>query len=427
MMDWNIAVIGVLISTIALLILLIVSMRRRHARGYFSLPYSRRQPKVPFFIKTVDHSIPFHAKLSQFNAQSPAWRDAMAAVGQRLDDHQVSHVYFVHGTFAGDDPFGVIPALKRIFPTMKPSVVTAIQLRLKRSFDSLHRDTGNYLLDYVSLFQEASQCQAKCQLFVWSSGNHHTARLRGALNLMLRLHEDLPDIPPKRILLWGHSHAGQVFALLSHLIHESPMGEQLWQIILENGWALTADRKALHRLKKFHFDVVTFGSPLRYPWRLSNKFRLVNVTNHRGTNHLATCPFGFWRTQGGDYIQQWGSYGSDYLASSNSERVMNRKLDKLLGMGIDPRGWLECIAKGVRVSDYGTTYLVDYQDQAVLSPNGLMTIFGHGVYTKFRHMLFHAQLCCDALYPVESSNFRKHYHQNSQVISAPEKFFSKKS
>ncbi|MFW7381091.1 MAG: hypothetical protein ACOH5I_19915 [Oligoflexus sp.] len=426
-MDWNLALIGVLISTIALLLVLLFSMRRRHAERFLPLTYSRKQPKVPYFIRSVDQSIPFHPKLCQLEFQSQAWKDAMANIGQRLNDNGVSHIYFVHGTFAGDDPFGAIPAMQRIFPKMKPTVATAIQLRLKRSFDLLSRDTGNYLLDYVRLFQEASSSQAKCQLFVWSSGNHHAARLKGAISLLRRLHHDLPDIPPKRVLLWGHSHAGQVFALLSHMIHESPLGDELWQLAIEHQWLEASERKTFRRLKKFRFDLVTFGCPLRYPWRLSNKFRLVNVTNHRGNGHLATNPFGFWRTQGGDYIQQWGSYGSDYLASSLSERQANRRLDKLLGLGIDPRGWLECIAKGVRVSDYGTSFLVDYQDYSSLAPNGLMTIFGHGVYTKFKHMLFHAQLTCDALYPMEAMNLG-HLHEGcGRVISAEEKFCSKNS
>lgn len=426
-MDWNLAIIGVLISTIAILILLLVSMRRRQVERYFPVIYSRRKPKVPYFTQIADQSIPFNSKQCMLEAQSEAWRDAMAAIGQRLDEHKVSHVYFVHGTFAGDDPFGVIPALKRIFPRMKPGVADAIQQRMKRSFDYLNRDTGNYLLDYVALFQEATRCRAKCQLFVWSSGNHHAARLHGAISFMRRLHQDLPDIPPSRVLLWGHSHAGQVFALFSHLLHESPLGEKLWELMIDWGWTDQAERKTLRRFKKFNFDVVTFGSPLRYPWRLSDRFRLIHVTNHRGSTHLASYPFGFWKTQGGDYIQQWGSYGSDYLAASASDRALNRKLDKLLGMGIDPRGWIDCIAKGVRVSDYGVTYLVDYMDHSVLAPNGLMTIFGHGVYTKFKYMLFNAQLCCDALYPVAVPKLHRFSQQAGRVIDTAELFLSKKS
>lgn len=426
-MDWSTLIIIALALTIGLLLLSLFFLRRRHGQGLMPLPYSRRQPRVPFFFRSVDDSIPFHPSEIQLEAQSQAWQDAMSNIGQRFDEHDVSHVYFVHGTFAGDDPFGVIPALQKIFPRMKAGVSSAIKLRLKRSFDRLHRDSGNYLLDYVSLFKEASACRAQCQLFVWSSGNHHAARLRGALSMLRRLNLDLPDIPHSRVVLWGHSHAGQVFAIFSHLLHESPLGQGLWSHILDEQWASSQERRTFSRLRKFRFDVMTFGSPLRYPWRLSDRFRLVSVVNHRGQSHLASYPFGFWKTQGGDYIQQWGTYGSDHLSASSSERLLNRRLDKLLGTGVDPRGWIECISKGVRVSEYGVTYLIDYHDQAILAPNGLMTIFGHGVYTKFKYMLFNSQLCCDAFFPDSKQLSRRSSKAVGSLINASEIFFGKKS
>lgn len=419
--------IVILLAILAVVGVFIYWTVTRHVRAGLPVQYTRRPPRVPYFIKTAEANIPFNTRQPDLCGQSPEWRAAMREIGQRFAQHRVSHIYFVHGTFAGDDPFSVIPALRRIFPKMSDNFCQSISLKMKRSFDRIQRDTANYLFDYVNLFQEAMDYDVNCQLFVWPSGNHHASRLRGALSLIRRLNEDLPDIPPSRLLLWGHSHAGQVFALFSHLLHNSPLGERLWSIAKDASWVDDSDHRRLQKLRKFKFDFVTFGTPVRYPWRLSHQARLVNVVNHRGDNHLAHSPFGFWKTQGGDYIQQWGILGSDYLASSPTERRVNRQLDRFLGLGIDPRGWVENVAKGMRVPDYGTTYLVDYRDQSLMVPNAFKTVFGHGVYTRFEHMLFNAKLTCDALYPIASPNFKNLARQSGRLLEKAENFLQKRN
>lgn len=423
-MEWNTYLLPFIIISLLLGLGLVFYWAMRRSK-HIALPiqYDRSEPKVPFFIKEVDQSIPFNGEGFTLELQSQGWREAMRHVGLRLNRHHVSQLFFVHGTFAGDDPFGVVPAMQRIFPKLETSFAENIQGKIKRRFDHLQRDSGNYLHDYVQLFKEATQCDAECQLFVWSSGNHHAARLKGAILLFRRLYQNLPDIPASTVLLWGHSHAGQVFALLSHLLQLSPLGERLWELLLDSGWAEASDRQHVQRLQKFNYDFMTFGAPLRYPWRLSQKVRLLSVVNHRGSNHLAAQPFGFWKTQAGDYIQQWGIHGSDSPASFGLERRLNRELDKVLGLGIDPRGWLENVAKGMRVSEYGVTYLIDYKDQSRLMPNGLTSIFGHGVYTRFEHMLFNAQLCCDVFYPSQAQDIGRNARQKGKLIEKADRFF----
>ena len=64
--------------------------------------------------------------------------------------------------------------------------------------------------------------EIKVDRFDWSSGNDHLARAEAAVKLFNRL-ADLPiDLATERLLLWGHSHAGNVFALLTNLLATIP-------------------------------------------------------------------------------------------------------------------------------------------------------------------------------------------------------------
>ena len=113
---------------------------------------------------------------------------------------------------------------------------------------------------------------------------------------------------------------------------------------------------------------------------------------------MAEKSLGFWKTAGGDYVQQWGIAGSDSLASSSREREINRQIDKLLGPGVDPKGWIENVAKGMRVPEVGATYLVDYRDHSLIVPNFMKTVFGHGIYTRYECMLFNSDIITKEFY-----------------------------
>jgi hypothetical protein len=66
---------------------------------------------------------------------------------------------------------------------------------------------------------------------VWSSENHHVGRLEGALGLVraLATHAEL-GAPRGRILILGHSHAGQVFALVTQLLSRSLASEAILDV-----------------------------------------------------------------------------------------------------------------------------------------------------------------------------------------------------
>ena len=81
----------------------------------------------------------------------------------------------------------------KTFPRLNTKVLESLRHRFKKSIDHLQRDVGNYLLEYVELFQEISSTRYLCKLFVWSSGNHHLARLKGAIEFIRTLDEQLPE------------------------------------------------------------------------------------------------------------------------------------------------------------------------------------------------------------------------------------------
>jgi hypothetical protein len=143
---------------------------------------------------------------------------------------------------------------------------------------------------------------------------------------------------------------------------------------------------------------VTLGGPLRYPFAVTDRMRLLHLVNHRGKGELAENMLNLWTTAGGDYIQQWGCPGSDTLATTHKERAINRKLDALLGKGIDTRVWVHTVATKLRVGDVGQTLLVDYGDQGGFKINCIPTVFGHGIYTRYRVMLFNTELICRYFY-----------------------------
>jgi hypothetical protein len=202
----------------------------------------------------------------------------------------------------------------------------------------------------------------------------------------------------RRILLIGHSHAGQVFALFAHLVENTSLGQDLLKVVAELKGKPTEFANALHRCRKISFDFATFGTPVIYPWPEQSAKRLVNIINHRGHPYLAGRRRGVPFTLDGDYIQQWGILGSDFVAMTPKERRTNQALDKILGEGLNRSKWGNFRKLRARVSPYGFTYLVDYGDQSQLVPNFFATVFGHGIYTRFDVMEFNLNLICRHLY-----------------------------
>jgi hypothetical protein len=201
------------------------------------------------------------------------------------------------------------------------------------------------------------------------------------------------------VLLVGHSHGGQLFAILSQLVARSPGYEELVEAARARGEDAGALEDHLALLRRCSIDVATFGTPPRYRWAPGVRLRLLHVVNHRGVGPDTPSLRGLLHTKHGDYVHQLGAHGSDFLAPTAQERTVNARLDRVLGKGRDVRAWLRHLARGSRVAPEGRTVLVDYGDDARAVPNFLATGLGHAAYTRRDAMLFHAALLANHFYP----------------------------
>jgi hypothetical protein len=191
----------------------------------------------------------------------------------------------------------------------------------------------------------------------------------------------------KRILLIGHSHAGQIFALLSQILKNRKLKKQILEAFGDT-MDIAKIESSLKIVGLLELDIVTLGTPARYKWDTGRKIRLLHFINHRTKDLLGGTFSGATFTRDGDYIQQWGIAGSDMSSLIPFEKDMNEKLDDILGVGNN----LEVLRKNIllrrRLHNQGHHFLVDYGDQRSY-PNFLKTIFGHGTYTKIIHLKFH--------------------------------------
>ena len=334
----------------------------------------------------------------------------MRAVGNALNRAGLRAVYLVHGTFAGTDLTGILTELGRWLPSVRES----LNQWTKQLVDSLTGDHGNFTAEYAELFQQSiyspDRPRIPVRLFNWSSENHHLGRADGAVRLLHRL-ATLPE-EDGPVLLWGHSHAGNVFALLTNLlagdaesrerffaaarsfyrvpvlgITDLPHWPQVCQW-LENGAARRTNRP---------LDIVTFGTPIRYGWDTAGYRQLLHFVNHHprpGTpEYLTTFPPAaddVLGARGGDYIQQIGIAGSNTMPHLLFWRawLADRRLHALLEPDLKRRRYVQRLATCQRVPAEGTTLLVDYPRAA---EHVARHMAGHAVYTRRDWLLFHAE------------------------------------
>lgn len=344
----------------------------------------------------------------------------MARVGAAWAARGIDAVYLIHGTFVGDDACGAWHRLAQFWSPLGAGA------RLeKRVVDFLVRDVGNYTARYERDMSAAlnegsrtSNSPLEVRRWVWNSQNNHVGRADAALRLIGELARR-PNCAERRVLLWGHSHAGNVFALVSNLLSasETERGEFLARCRPYYWWlgaapdehptwraaqqALVADFESTRR---WQLDLVTFGTPIRYGWNLPPGCRLLHVVHHRRGQERARratgLPFRWydaWAAREGDYVQRVGVAGTDFAPCfifRRGARRVDRDLRTMLQGNLTSGGWFDPMRASLRVADEGPTVAVDY---GALRGGPLFHLFGHGVYTRRAWMLFHSELVAEWL------------------------------
>ena len=349
----------------------------------------------------------------------PAESDDFAArvreTATRLADHRVNEIVIVHGTFFGDDALGLLTEIERF----TPSVARRARETNKQLKDSVVGFRNNYTAEFAERLEQALRRggheRLRVRRFHWSSGNHHVARADGAVRLL----DDLlarADAGDSRILLWGHSHAGNVFALVTNLLCSPPeVIEQffdaaepfyrgaVWGRIDFPVWERVRVRLA-RGVAPPPLLVANFGTPVRYGWDTRGCEGLVHFVYHVPNPNLPEYRVAFppcWddlaRATAGDVVQQGGIAGSD--SPPNWLRVRMRRSHAQLGRVLEANlddTFLDRLDTGMRVAEDGTTLLVNYEH---VERRFLCHQFGHAVYTHPHWALFHAETTAARLCP----------------------------
>lgn len=302
----------------------------------------------------------------------------------RIENDQIQHVYLVHGTFVGDDPWNIFEIIKIIFPKINEKLISKLKSLTKISQDYFSADLGNFSSRHEAILNKTLP-HTKITNFAWSSANHHCARVIGCFELIDQIVKN--NNQRDKILLIGHSHAGQLFALITLIIADLNRANYFYELVKEFIPQVTFNSHVVDHLKSLEFKIVTLGTPPRYSWEKLKNIDLYHFINHRGRDVFAGDNAGALQTKDGDYIQQWGLTGSDIQPAHQSQKNINEKLDFYLGIGTNLKTLKENISKKRRLHNYGHHFLVDYHDNSKI-PNFYKTIFGHGNYTRLRFLPF---------------------------------------
>lgn len=339
---------------------------------------------------------------------------------------RIRDVVLVHGTFVGEDPFGLSAALRAASKipgvgSKLAEIADSLNDRTKDTTDATLKDVANYTAIYRDRLQTLVGTDPRVQLLEpgWSSQNHHLARADLAVRLLCLLDDFGHDVEHERVLLWGHSHAGQGFALLSNLLANEPEsvarffdtgGAEVgphWK----RGREILAAVKGPHPLAKL-LVLVTFGTPVRYGWDTQGYRYLLHVSHHvpRDPEHpSAAVPL--WpmpdaedivKAKFGDWVQMGGIAGTDLPSIMRADAT--RKLGEQFEAGLDSsvsRRFLPEISKlvdrwktGTRCHADGRNLLVSYEPcgREWLKRPIEESVLGHGVLTTTDWLPRHLQL-----------------------------------
>ncbi|QEG20494.1 hypothetical protein [Mariniblastus fucicola] len=335
---------------------------------------------------------------AEFPAQqgSDAFADSLSTFTKSVDEN-VDAIWFVHGTFAGHDVLGWFGQLERVIP----SAGSVLKTFGKKLTDAIAGDSGNFTHAFIDHFHT----RAESRRFVWSGENTHSGRCKAAIELLDELLQRVGDEP--RVMLWGHSHAGNIAALITNLIGAEPAVRDRFLDLAEPLFPVRDDRVcALQRVRAafdtgavegLRLDIVNFGAPVCYGWDSAGYRSLRHIVNH---SPQAEQPewlsplFGtgkkFVESARGDLIQLLGITGSDFLPwlLNRTTRAVEIELHRFLAPDYSRRDWWPRAKLGMRVADEGETVLVKYDNRDGYAAQ----TFGHSVYTRPEWLGFHLEL-----------------------------------
>ena len=344
----------------------------------------------------------------------------------------VSKVIVVHGTFMGDDPFAIAEILRSIgsgVPVLASGVNRLADMIVEKTqptTQTLTKDVGNYDQSFCDRFQELVGDDPSVRLMqpTWTGQNHHLARA----DLAVRLFCNLAMMNPaeaETILLWGHSHAGNGFALLSNLLanHRESVEDFFVAAGDQPGehWAIAKgilrDAPSPHPLAK-HILVAAFGTPVRYGWDSSGYKGLLHILHHRNYDEekpLLTRPLfpphkptDVLSAKFGDWVQAFAIAGTDVAPPTSIAN--NKELGSFLEASLpEPAHGLDTkliVPKRVRDACYhwktgtrchsdGLNLLLEYAPcgrQFVAGQPVEESILGHGVATTIDWLPAHLAL-----------------------------------
>lgn len=332
----------------------------------------------------------------------------------------IGQVILVHGTFMGDDPFAISETLdavgSKVSVLEKPlkSLAAKLKDRIKPITDDINGDVGNYDTQYQDHFQQLVGEDPVVHLLkpTWSGQNHHFARADLAVRLLCLL-DDLSMSAPDSVLLWGHSHAGNGFAILTNLLandHKSVAAffeaaaqkSPHWQ----RAQSLLMTAPTPHPLAAC-VRIAAFGTPVRYGWDTTGCRDLIHVLHHRphdAEKSITTKPLflphrfsEMVAAEFGDWVQAFGISGTDVVPPTSS--AVNQRLEQILESGLEipelgldtkflPAGRIQNLCArwktGTRCHTNGQNLLVKYEPCGRTTSLGLpieQALFGHGVAT----------------------------------------------
>ncbi len=354
---------------------------------------------------------------------SASYFDSLATAGQDFASDGVTAIYLIHGTLAGADLSGLLGELGRVLPEW----AEFLRQREKQIIDGLVGDLGNYDDEFADTLRQGINARLASPIavrrFVWSSENHHLGRADGAVRLLHELHH----CDDRHVMLWGHSHAGNVLALLTNLLggdardrrqffrasrsfFRDPGNGQVDMPVWEETRRILDG--AGNPLAQRQIDIVTFGTPIRYGWDSSGYQRLIHFVNHHPSPHVPdyVVPFPPSREQvtlasAGDFIQQFFIAGTNFPPNILTWRswFAEQRLGKLLQSGHRRVNLWQRWKAGVRVPDEGLTLLVDY---ALGDENSARLLAGHAVYTMRLWLPFHVRLLADVYGSMQGGSSR---------------------